>query len=257
MHSLSISDDGKVAYMAHLGGGFFMLDSSQIANAASPYPAGSPTLTLPAITPLMSRVDISPPYYPAVHSALKVPGRSVAIFTNEVYPVDYGMEGCPWGWGWLVDISNPAMPHLFQTTDPNTGAVTTYGQMRLPFNEQDRCPSADQQHQVTYSSHNPTATQNLLIATWYGAGVQIFDTSDPAHPVQVGAYYPDPMPATVDTEDPGIDGTKTLMWSYPIIRNGLIYVVDIRNGLYILKYTGPHANEISAISFSEGNSNLK
>jgi hypothetical protein len=27
------------------------------------------------------------------------------------------------------------------------------------------------------------------------------------------------------------------MWSYPIIRNGLICVIDVRNGLYILRYT--------------------
>jgi hypothetical protein len=33
----------------------------------------------------------------------------------------------------------------------------------------------------------------------------------------------------------------------------LIYVVDIRNGLYVLRYTGPHADEVA---FLEGNSNL-
>jgi len=46
------------------------------------------------------------------------------------------------------------------------------------------------------------------------------------------------------------------MWSYPIIRDGLIYVIDIRNGLYILRYTGPHAGEVADIRFLEGNSNL-
>jgi hypothetical protein len=46
------------------------------------------------------------------------------------------------------------------------------------------------------------------------------------------------------------------MWSYPIIKNGLIYVIDIRNGLYILRYHGPHENEITSIQFLEGNSTL-
>jgi hypothetical protein len=32
--------------------------------------------------------------------------------------------------------------------------------------------------------------------------------------------------------------------------------VDIRNGLYILRYTGPHADEVNHIAFLEGNSNL-
>jgi hypothetical protein len=43
---------------------------------------------------------------------------------------------------------------------------------------------------------------------------------------------------------------------FPIIRNGLIYVIDIRDGLYVLRYAGPHADEADAISFLEGNSNL-
>ena len=33
------------------------------------------------------------------------------------------------------------------------------------------------------------------------------------------------------------------MWSYPIIEDGLIYVVDIRNGLYVLEYHGPYEDE--------------
>jgi hypothetical protein len=33
-------------------------------------------------------------------------------------------------------------------------------------------------------------------------------------------------------------------------------VIDIRNGLYVLRYTGPHQGEIKHIQFLEGNSNL-
>ena len=45
------------------------------------------------------------------------------------------------------------------------------------------------------------------------------------------------------------------MWSYPVIQDGLIYTVDLRNGLYILKYNGPHEQEVDDITFLEGNSN--
>ena len=31
---------------------------------------------------------------------------------------------------------------------------------------------------------------------------------------------------------------KVVMWSYPVIQDGLIYVIDLRNGLYVLKYRG-------------------
>jgi hypothetical protein len=46
------------------------------------------------------------------------------------------------------------------------------------------------------------------------------------------------------------------MWSYPISRKGLIYVIDIRNDLYILRYTSPHWQEAAGSHFLEGNSNL-
>jgi hypothetical protein len=36
----------------------------------------------------------------------------------------------------------------------------------------------------------------------------------------------------------------------------LIYVIDIRNGLFVFQYTGPHAHEVREINFLEGNSNL-
>jgi hypothetical protein len=78
---------------------------------------------------------------------------------------------------------------------------------------------------------------------------------------------PQPL-ASVATEDPALSRgpNKVVLWSYPIIRNGLIYVIDIRNGLiyvidirnglYILRYTGPHAAEAAGIHFLEGNSNF-
>ena len=46
------------------------------------------------------------------------------------------------------------------------------------------------------------------------------------------------------------------MWSYPIIKDGLVYVIDIRNGLYILRYHGRWGEQVGARTFLEGNSNL-
>jgi hypothetical protein len=47
-----------------------------------------------------------------------------------------------------------------------------------------------------------------------------------------------------------------MTWSYPVVRDGLIYVADIDEGLYVLRYGGPHQDEIDQLAFSEGNSNL-
>jgi hypothetical protein len=112
--------------------------------------------------------------------------------------------------------------------------------------------------QVTsYSSHNPTVLPDLAIVDWHSGGLQISDISNPANPTQAGFFLPTPLDS-VATEDPALSRgpNKVVMWSYPIIKNGLIYVIDIRNGLYILKYTGPFSDEVAGVSFLEGNSNL-
>jgi hypothetical protein len=36
----------------------------------------------------------------------------------------------------------------------------------------------------------------------------------------------------------------------------VVRCVDVPNGLYILRYTGPRASELDQVSFLEGNSNL-
>ena len=48
---------------------------------------------------------------------------------------------------------------------------------------------------------------------------------------------------------------KVVMWSYAIVKDGLIYVVDLRNGLYVLKYTGAFSDEVKRVRYLDGNSN--
>src|SRR6266571_8736375 len=87
--------------------------------------------------------------------------------------------------------------------------------------------------------------------------LQAIDISDPGDATQAGWFSPAPL-TSVATEDPALNGgpNKVTVWSYPIISRGLIYVVDIRNGLYVLRYTGADALEVAGIRFLEGNSNL-
>jgi hypothetical protein len=117
--------------------------------------------------------------------------------------------------------------------------------------------------------------QDLAFIDWHSNGVQAIDISNAFNPIHAGFFRPMPIPV-VATEDPGLSAgpattvgellnpdttnpdfkTKVVMWSYPIIRNGLLYVIDVRNGLFILRYTGPHSDEVQEITFLEGNSNL-
>jgi hypothetical protein len=62
----------------------------------------------------------------------------------------------------------------------------------------------------------------------------------------------------VSLEDPALSRgpNKVVVWSFPIIKDGLIFVVDIRNGLFVFRYRGPHHGEVDHIEFLEANSNL-
>jgi hypothetical protein len=239
LHSLTVSNDGKLAYLAYLGGGFFIVDTSDFAE-------GKPKPEVGLVTPIQNRVHWG---NPGAHSAIKLPRRHYVLTTDEVYGKFGGVlaeHGCPWGWVRIVDIKDPTQPKV----------VSDY---KLPQNDPSYCDSVpeDQENFSSYSSHNPTLTKHLAIVTWHSGGLQAIDLTDPLHPTQAAEYMPEPLPAVV-TEDPALSSgrDKVVMWSYPIIRNGLIYVTDIRNGFYILKYHGPYEGEVANTHFLEGNSNL-
>jgi hypothetical protein len=246
LHSLSVSPDGRRGYLAHLAAGFMVVDTSDLADART-----NPQVRL--VTPVADRAMWGAP---GAHSALPLPGRPWALTTDEVYGGTLGIApalgvsvaiGCPWGWARLLDVSDPARPRV-------------RGEYKVsPYNDREHCTEERrlQSEQATFSSHNPTVTRDLAFVTWHSAGLQAFDLADPARPRATAEFRPEPLPA-VETEDPTFSTgpDKLVFWSYPIVKDGLIYVVDIRNGLYVLRYRGPHSGQVSCASFLEGNSNL-
>jgi hypothetical protein len=134
---------------------------------------------------------------------------------------------------------------IFQNTQDFQGSIGPFGD------------DPDTEQFTSYSSHNPTLTRNLVFDSWHSGGLQAIDISDPGATSQAGWFSPVPLDS-VATEDPALSRgpNKVVMWSYPIVKDGLVYVVDIRNGLYVLRYIGSNAAEVSGISFLEGNSNL-
>ena len=239
LHSMSVSADGRKLFMAALTGGYLVGDTSQIAD-------NKPEPVIKQITPQ----DNAPTWEgPGAHSAVGLPGRpGRTMITDEVYGQVPGLladHGCPWGWVRFIDDSRPAKPNV----------ISEY---RLKVNETDYCGAVSPLRNSTasFASHNPTLTEHLAILTWHGSGLQAIDTTNPAAPTGAAEYLPTPLPA-VQTEDPvlssGID--KVVMWSFPHIIDGLIYVVDLRNGLYILRYKGPYEEEVSRVKFLDGASN--
>jgi hypothetical protein len=170
------------------------------------------------------------------------------MITDEVYAYVPGLlndHGCPWGWVRFIDDTRPQRPNV----------ISEY---KLPANEADYCGqvSPDRNSTASFAAHNPTLTEHLAILTWHSYGLQAIDTTNPAAPTGAASFLPAPVPV-VQTEDPILSSgrDKVVMWSFPHIVDGLVYVVDLRNGLYVLRYKGPFENEVGRSKFLDGASN--
>ncbi len=254
VHSMAPTADGRTTYLSLEGGEMLALDTSSVVNGDPP--AGtvinlnSDLLTSPASRPIWGNpISTCTKQCPEGHSSVPVPGRPYVLTTDEIYGTFTDPTfGCPWGWVHLISVSDPAHPVIV-------------GEYKIAQDDQSFCGSAGDdlatEQFTSYSSHNPTVLPDLAFVDWHSGGLQAIDIAGPANPQQAGWFSPEPL-ASVATEDPALSRgpNKVVLWSYPIIHDGLIYAIDIRNGLYILRYTGPHSQEVADIHFLEGNSNL-
>lgn len=280
LHSVSVSPDGLRAYLAYLGGGFLVLDTSALTNPDLTPPIPLTLRTAPADRPKWGN--------PGTHSAVKIPftrlvdgvPRTYALTTDEVYgesatplQAGKGRHGCPWGWVRTLDITDETKPtvvgeYKIAANDPASCADPrpvsgTPEPESAPTYVCDFLTGFDPTAPLvaSYASHNPTVLRDLAFVTWHSGGLQAIDLSDPSRPSQAGEFLPKPLPS-VATEDPALSTglSKVVMWSYPLLnrQNGqtYIYVVDVRNGLYVLRYTGPRSASVDDVAFLEGNSTI-
>lgn len=224
VHSVDVDPDGKRAYLSMWTAGLAVADVSDFTQgAANPQvrlltPAGAYLRPLPGGN---------------VHSAVPLADGRRLLTSDERYP-----PNCPYGPARIVDAGDPA--HL-----------SPLATLKAPENEPGPCSQAPA---GAYTSHNPTLTRSLAFVSWYSSGLQVFDVSDPAAPVRLAEFRP--AAAEPGQRDPALGVTQTMTWSYPILRDGLVYVADVNQGLEILRYQGPHQDEVGQAGFREGNSNL-
>jgi LVIVD repeat len=238
LHSLTVSNDGTRTYYALLTGGFAIVDTTEFATGAA-FPQPRP-ITVNEARPVWPG--------PGAHSAVKLWGRDWAWVSDEVYGSATGPgHGCPWGWARMVDISDPSAP-------------TVEAEYREPENDPATCEDWNPPR-TSYSAHNPTLTPHIAFSTWHSGGFQAVSVADPRAPYQLAEFTPEPLDSVL-LEDPRLSSDpdtgrneKVVMWSYAVVQDGLIYVVDLRNGLYVLRYRGAYSDEVRRIRFLDGNSN--
>ena len=184
---------------------------------------------------------------PGAHSAVKLWGRDWVWVSDEVYGTATGSgHGCPWGWARMIDISDPRVP-------------TVEAEYRLPENDPSTCDDWNPPR-TSYSAHNPTLTPHIAFSTWHSGGFQAVSIQQAHRPYQLAEFFPEPLPEVM-LEDPRLSDPdtgrheKVVMWSYPIIQDGLIYVVDLGTGSTSSSTEERSRRRSAASRFLEGNSN--
>lgn len=224
LHSLTVAPDGRRAYLADWDLGFMILDTSSLAN-------GQGDLTPRLLTPPDAWIQLP---RGNLHSAVIAPSLEFVVTTQEIY----GPGLCPYGAAHIIGVRNPSAPRV----------LARYG---IPENDPQACPETARRDGA-FTAHNPLVLETVAFVSWYAGGLQAIDLRDPARPRAAGVYVPTPLPA-VAADDLTLGSYPVRVWSSPIVRDGLIYVVDIRNGLAILRYTGPGAASVRRVSFAEAN----
>jgi hypothetical protein len=201
---------GDRAYCAFGAAGLVILD---ISDPASPR--------------MVSRLGFSPPFAAeiAAHTAMPIPGRDL-IWVNSEAIAEHCDE--PLGFAGFVDVSDETDPRMiswFPTPSPPPGA---------PFRNFCERGGRFGPHNVHQGQGNPDLLQrdDLLLFTYFNAGLRIVDASDERLLREVGYFLP-PDP----TERRGVLPRTLVAQSEDVVADarGYVYVTDKNHGVYVLR----------------------
>lgn len=145
------------------------------------------------------------------HTALPLPERRLMLVTDEAGDVG-GEEARKFIR--VFDIRDEAAPALLAVCPPPQG---DYGRNGVRFGP----------HNLHENRPGSFISERLAFATYFGAGLRVYDLSDPRRPAEVAHFVPDPEPE-------GYTPINDLF----VDANGLIYLTDRRSGaLYIVELT--------------------
>jgi hypothetical protein len=209
-HALSYPEQPTRAYLGYIDGGAIILD---IADKSRPR--------------LVSRLDYHPPFPGFTHTVLPLFDRGLMVVSDEcVSPASLpdGMaEGGDWPkLYWIVDIRNEANPVILST-------------LPKPDGYDDLLQSGGRigAHNVHENELEPGSARlhNTVAATWFTAGVRLYDIGDPFRPEEIAAFIPE--------TPPGQRGSR--ISDVFVDDRGIVYAADrVNGGLYTLEYSGRH-----------------
>jgi len=144
------------------------------------------------------------------HTCLPLPGRDLLVVTDEEVVEDCAGEEHRIR---LVDVSNPATPTVTAVLPAPQGDFCRRGLRFGPHNLHENRPGS-------YRS------AELVFATYFNAGVRVYDVADAREPVELAHWIPEPPP-----------GQQAAMINDIFVgADGLIYTTDrVSGGVYVLE----------------------
>lgn len=169
-------------------------------------------------------------------------GASTGAFRGDLFPRNVGTFSIP-------EQNVDRCPKQGDVLAATTGATGVLGQDMMRSSK---------------TIHNALAFPSVLFATWYGGGLRAIDITNIYTPFELGYFFNKPAPevrwcaegAAGPCGDPEVDvegvpvrqkqilPPDVFARSYPILMNGYIVYSDENMGVYVLKYTGLHVEEL-------------
>ncbi|TMC73749.1 MAG: hypothetical protein E6J13_03305 [Chloroflexi bacterium] len=148
--------------------------------------------------------------HPHTHTALPLGDRKLLAVTDEA--IEPECEGARKGIH-LVDIADERRPREIAQFPVPAGDYCSRGLRFGPHNLHENRPGTFQ-------------SDRIVFATYFNAGLRVYDTTDPLQPQEIASYVPEP-PA----------GQRAIQLNDVLASaDGLIFVTDrLRGGLYILR----------------------
>ncbi len=200
-HCLSYPERPDRAYVGYIDGGFLILDIADL---------GQPRL--------VSRVDVHPPFPGFTHTVLPLFSRDLLLVTDEATTMSNGAD-----WPkltWIVDVRRETNPVIIGTLPKPAG-----------FEELHRTGRRIGAHNLHENEPEPGAAklERTVVATWFSAGLRVYDLSDPFRPEEIAAFLPEPPP--------GQQGCR--ISDVFVDDRNILYAADrAKGGIYVLEYTG-------------------
>lgn len=119
------------------------------------------------------------------HTAILQPGTNVVWNSSEA--IDEGLEE-EWTYAFALDKEDPESDHVLGVlptpTPPDDSPYSNYYEKGGRFG-----PHNTHHYQYHEDYYNPSDS-DILVYTWFNAGLRLFDVADPRAPEEVGYYVP-------------------------------------------------------------------